>query len=126
MHMPQVLILARNDFHRRLMTDLVACNEMGVRAAAHADALEQVVSGTYRADVVVIDCHMERGDVDRALGRLRDLPPARRPRVLGVSPPAELAGDQAFAECLGWPIDIGDFARRVKDQAQAQVLALEV
>lgn len=126
MNMPQVLIFARNEFQRRLMTDLVACNEMRVIATDRVDRVDQVESGVFRADVVVIDGSMGAHDVKSVIGRLRALPAARRPRILGISCAGESSRDFQVQEQLAWPLDIGDFARRVKDEAQAQVLTLEV
>lgn len=126
MKQPQVLILAENDFHRRLMTDVVSCNEMRVVSSDRFEWVDRVEKGSYQADVVVIDCGMEDAAVTDAVDRLRALPKSMRPRVIGWSRGRGFDRDDAELELedrLEFPLDLGRFARTVKEQAHVRVLA---
>lgn len=126
MKRPQVLILAENDFHRRLMSDVVCCNEMQAVSSDRFEWVDRVEKGAFKADVVVIDCGMGASEVSDAVTRLQALPESIRPSVIGWArqndnnpsgPRPNLDNEFAF------PLDIGRFARLVKEQAQARVLA---
>ncbi len=127
MKRPQVLILAENDFHRRLMSDVVNCNEMRAVASDRLEWLGKVERGSYQADVVVLDFGMKQEIVAEAMTRLESIPIARRPRIVGWARESDkhksystvVDVDKQFA----FPLDVGCFARVVQQQAQAHVLA---
>ena len=126
MKRPQVLILAENDFHRRLMTDVVCCNEMRAVSSNQLDWVDRVESGAFQADVVVIDCGMGEVGVSDAVSRLHALPEAIRPRVIGWTREngKNRGGDGLdLEERVEFPLDVGCFARVVKEQANARVFA---
>ncbi len=126
MKRPQVLILAENDFHRRLMADVVCCNEMRAISSNCLDWVKRVEDGSCRADVVVIDCGMGEQEVANAISRLHALPEAVRPRVIGWAREHEenrSSRSLEVEEKVAFPLDVGDFARVVKRHAHARVLA---
>ncbi len=129
MKRPQVLILAENDFHRRLMTDVVCCNEMRAVSSDQLDWVGRVETGAFKADVVVIDCGMGESEVSQAVSRLHALPEEVRPRVIGwTRENGHNRGGESLdlEERVEFPLDLGCFARVVKEQANAQVLAHSV
>ena len=127
MDTPRVLILSRSPFHRRLMADVVACNDMRpvTPNGGFIEHLELPVHG----DVVVVDIeHDEAGEGIAAVERLSALPKQTRPRIVViVDEERRRETSDAFenADTLAGPIDVGDFARVVARRAQEAVLASE-
>ena len=127
MNLPQVLILAENEFHRRLMVDVVCCNEMRAVSSGHLDWIDRIESGSFTADVVVLDCGMEAADVTSTVDRLRALPKRRRPKIVGFGADANEVGERRHHDLLledevPEPLDVGCFARAVKQQIQAIIM----
>lgn len=125
MKRPQVLILAENDFHRRLMSDVVCCNEMRAVSSDRFEWVDRVENGAFKADVVVIDCGMGATEVSNAVTRLQALPDSIRPSVIGWARENDQDQDApkpALENQIEFPLDVGCFARLVKEQAKARVL----
>lgn len=128
METPRVLILSRSEFHRRLMSDVVACNDMRPVTAA-GGFLDELEARRGRQDVVVVD--IEEGDEGEGLEtveRLAALPVESRPRVVVLvneEAAAKLPASDSFrdADVLQGPLDVGSFARVVARHASEAVLA---
>ncbi|MFT7616657.1 MAG: hypothetical protein ACI97A_000281 [Planctomycetota bacterium] len=126
MKRPQVLILAENNFHRRLMSDVVCCNEMRAVSSDRFEWVDRVENGAFKADVVVIDCGMGAKEVANAVTRLQALPESIRPSVIGWARENDNnhgAPTPALESQIEFPLDVGCFARLVKEHAQARILA---
>lgn len=128
MDIPTVVILEESDFQRRLMADLVTCNDLEVIAGTDLDSLDKPVAWGRAGCVVVVDLELPGRAGIRALQDLRTLPGRFKPRVIaltsdGQSPPVEVARVLGFDELLVRPIDIGEFSRTVLSQARLAVAA---
>lgn len=118
---PKILIYEQNLFHRRLMTDLVECNDMHAVPVDGKDWIDRLEKGADKASVVVLDLDRSKKDGIDVLKRLRALPKAKRPRIVGVMnrlDPQAASGEPAFGieEIVQAPIDTGTFARAVARQ----------
>lgn len=129
MKMPRALILVQNSFHRKTMVDLLYWNEIRVVASDKTEWVERVVSGAYRADVVVLDEELDEGDLPTVLADLRGIPEARRPKIvyLGDQTTALVqAGPQTIDAQLDRPLDLGVFTREVVRLARESALSTGV
>lgn len=128
METPRVLILTRSAFYRRLMADVVACNDMRP-VTPRGGFVEQVDAQAGHNDVVVVDFeHAEAGEGIEAVEHLSALPRRTRPRIVVLVDDehgSEVSETKAMhgAATLRGPIDVGDFARIVARHAQEAVLA---
>ena len=128
MDTPRVLILSHSDFHRRLMSDVVACNDM-CPVASTGGFLEELEARRGRQDVVVVDFeHARDGEGLATVERLAAWPAAARPRVVVLVDDASAAdlpasGALLEADLLQGPLDVGSFARVVARHASESVLA---
>ena len=128
MDTPRVLILSRSAFHRRLMSDVVACNDMRPVAMSGGFSEQLDLCGA-RNDVVVVDLeHSDNREGIEAVERLAALPKRTRPRIVVLVDDdhgSDVQETKAMrdAESLHGPLDVGDFARVVARHAQEAVLA---
>ncbi len=125
MKMPRALILVQNSFHRKTMVDLLYWNEIRVVASDKTEWVERVVSGSYRADVVVLDEDLEGGDVAEVLAHLHGIPEPRRPKIVYLGDQLESALPVIDAQ-LDRPLDLGVFTREVVRLARESALSTGV
>ncbi|HGY92843.1 MAG TPA: hypothetical protein ENK43_16875 [Planctomycetes bacterium] len=112
MRNPQVLILAKDGFHRRLLLDLARTNDLTVEASEPRSAgswVAKMTAADSRPDIVLLDLDEPSLADLRALKALERLPDAERPFVAGWahSTPAS-PGLDAF---LPLPLDVGAASR---------------
>jgi len=122
MQTPRVLIFEPSTFNRRLMSDLIECNDMKAVAVDGSDWVARLEKGADRASVVVVDLDESRRDGFEVVRRLNALPVEQRPRIVGLVDSSK-ARPQAGPHVLGCeevierPLDTGSFARAVVRQA---------
>ena len=125
MKMPRALILVQNSFHRKTMVDLLYWNEIRVVASDKTEWVERVVSGAYRADVVVLDEELEGGDLPGVMAHLQSIPEPRRPKIVYLGDQPERAPAAVDAQ-LDRPLDLGVFTREVVRLARESTLSTGV
>lgn len=119
MDRPRVLIIEHSDFHRRLMSELVECNDMKATAVDHVDGDLEAEREMDRATIVVVDLDSRRREDVKVFERLNAMP--KRPRIVGVVG-AGATGRASrpglpVEEIVTRPIDTGAFARAIARQA---------
>lgn len=122
MQTPRVLIFERSTFNRRLMSDLVECNDMKAVSVDGSDWVDRLEKGSDRASVVVVDLDQPRRFGHEVVRRLNALPVQHRPRIVGLiesTKNVSEAGPQTLGceEVIERPLDTGSFARAVCRQA---------
>ena len=119
MDLPRVVIVNDSAFHRRLMSDVVQCNEMRAETCEGEAWIDEIASPEKKPSVVVVDLDLPRSRGIRVVQKLRALPGALRPRIIGLS--RSVAAGQAAVEVeqlISGPLDVGGFARSVVEQAR--------
>lgn len=130
MNTPRVLIFEDSTFHRRLMSDLVECNDLKAVPVDGSDWVARLENGSDRAAVVVVDFDRPKREAIDVVKRLHAIPTQRRPRIVGVvrGQKGKLVanvGSLGCEEVIEGPFDTGNFARAVVRQAaEARRLAL--
>lgn len=123
MQTPRVLICEESLFQRRLMSDLVECNDMQAVPVEGSDWIERLRAGADRASVVVVDLDQSKRTGLEVVKKLKALPGERRPRIVGLVDTKKLAQKaRTFVrdceEVLELPLDTGSFARAVVRQVR--------
>ncbi len=112
MRNPQVLILAKDGFHRRLLLDLARTNDLTVEASEPKAArtwVAKMTKASSRPDIVLLDLDEPSLSDLQALKALKSLPEEERPFVAGWARSSVSSGKvDAF---LPLPLDVGAASR---------------